>query len=136
MVFTRFGFPPKNLCVHCAIAYFCEIALYFYFRNFITSPLLVGKNLQLVSEQVLLFRRNNPARDQMEGSTSAIRISEGQSTTRPPFFDGSNYPYWKLRMKTWLQANDFTIGLGARCHLTSQRNPREATRNNKFLSSL
>ena len=30
---------------------------------------------------------------------------EGQSTTRPPLFDGSNYAYWACRMKFYLQSN-------------------------------
>ncbi|KAH9754766.1 hypothetical protein KPL71_015546 [Citrus sinensis] len=34
---------------------------------------------------------------------------EGQSTTRPPFFDGNDYPYWKTRMKIYLQALDYEI---------------------------
>ncbi|KAH9668295.1 hypothetical protein KPL70_021361 [Citrus sinensis] len=34
---------------------------------------------------------------------------EGQSTTRPPYFDGNNYPYWKTRMRNYLQALDYEI---------------------------
>ena len=34
---------------------------------------------------------------------------EGQSTTRPPFFDGNDYPYWKTRMRVFLQALDYEI---------------------------
>ncbi|GLU08769.1 hypothetical protein SLE2022_256590 [Rubroshorea leprosula] len=30
---------------------------------------------------------------------------EGLSTTRPPFFDGTNYNYWKNRMKVFMLAN-------------------------------
>ncbi|GKV48977.1 hypothetical protein SLEP1_g55749 [Rubroshorea leprosula] len=30
---------------------------------------------------------------------------EGLSTTRPPFFDGTNYNYWKNRMKVFVLAN-------------------------------
>ena len=26
---------------------------------------------------------------------------------RAPFFDGTNYPYWKMRMETYIEANDF-----------------------------
>ncbi|XP_077232351.1 uncharacterized protein LOC143869055 [Tasmannia lanceolata] len=33
---------------------------------------------------------------------------EGQSTTRPPYFNGTNYGYWKARMKVFLQ-QDFQI---------------------------
>ncbi|KAH9670992.1 CCHC-type domain-containing protein [Citrus sinensis] len=34
---------------------------------------------------------------------------EGQSTTRPPYFDGNNYLYWKIRMRIYLQALDYEI---------------------------
>ena len=34
---------------------------------------------------------------------------EGQSTTRPPFFDGNDYPYCKTRMRNYLQALDYEI---------------------------
>ncbi|KAH9792467.1 hypothetical protein KPL71_004134 [Citrus sinensis] len=34
---------------------------------------------------------------------------EGQSTTRPPFFDGNDYAYWKTRIRIYLQALDYEI---------------------------
>ena len=34
---------------------------------------------------------------------------KGQSTTRRPFFNGNNYPYWKARMRFYLQALDYEI---------------------------
>ncbi|KAH9724758.1 hypothetical protein KPL70_007612 [Citrus sinensis] len=34
---------------------------------------------------------------------------EGQSTIRPPFFDGNDYPYWNTRMRIYLQALDYEI---------------------------
>ncbi|KAK9180667.1 hypothetical protein WN944_023800 [Citrus x changshan-huyou] len=34
---------------------------------------------------------------------------EGQSTIRPPFFDGNDYPYWKTMMRIYLQALDYEI---------------------------
>ena len=34
---------------------------------------------------------------------------ERQSTTRLPFFDGNDYPYWKTRMRIYLQAIDYEI---------------------------
>ncbi|KAH9768444.1 hypothetical protein KPL71_011606 [Citrus sinensis] len=34
---------------------------------------------------------------------------EGQSTTRPPYFDVNDYPYWKTRMRIYLQALDYEI---------------------------
>ena len=34
---------------------------------------------------------------------------EGQSTTRPPYFDGNDYPYWKIIMRIYLQVLDYEI---------------------------
>ncbi|KAH9687357.1 hypothetical protein KPL70_014742 [Citrus sinensis] len=34
---------------------------------------------------------------------------EGQSTTRPPFFDGNDDAYWKTRMRIYLQVLDYEI---------------------------
>lgn len=34
---------------------------------------------------------------------------KGQSTTRPPFFDENDYPYWKTKMRVYLQALDYEI---------------------------
>lgn len=34
---------------------------------------------------------------------------EWQSTTRPPFFCGNDYAYWKTRMRIYLQALDYEI---------------------------
>ena len=34
---------------------------------------------------------------------------EGQSTIRPPFFDGNDFPYWKTRMRIYLQALNYEI---------------------------
>lgn len=31
---------------------------------------------------------------------------EGNSTVRPPLLDGSNYPYWKARMRAFLKSMD------------------------------
>ena len=38
-------------------------------------------------------------------------IIEGESTSRPPYFDGSNYGYWKIRMKIYLQSIDYSLWL-------------------------
>ncbi|VFQ73955.1 unnamed protein product [Cuscuta campestris] len=43
----------------------------------------------------------------MTGRTFQAGVSEGQSTTRPPFFDGTKYAYWKERMRIFIQSNDF-----------------------------
>ena len=34
---------------------------------------------------------------------------EGQSTTRPPYFDGNDYPYQKTMIRIYLQVLDYEI---------------------------
>ncbi|VFQ64297.1 unnamed protein product, partial [Cuscuta campestris] len=34
-------------------------------------------------------------------------VAEGQSTTRSSLFDGTNYAYWKERMRIFIQSNDY-----------------------------
>lgn len=36
-------------------------------------------------------------------------FKKGQSTIRPPFFDGNNYSYWKTRLRIFLQTLDYEI---------------------------
>ena len=36
-------------------------------------------------------------------------MSEGNSTTRPPLFNGNNYGYWKARMTIFLQSMDYEL---------------------------
>ena len=36
-------------------------------------------------------------------------LAEGQSTNRPPLFTGTNYAYWKARMKIYIKAVDFQL---------------------------
>lgn len=36
-------------------------------------------------------------------------LPEGQSTNRPPLFSGSNYNYWKARMRIYIQATDYEV---------------------------
>ncbi|VFQ89179.1 unnamed protein product [Cuscuta campestris] len=43
----------------------------------------------------------------MAGRLFQAGISKGQSTTCPPLFDGTNYAYWKERMRIFIQSNDF-----------------------------
>ena len=33
-------------------------------------------------------------------------MDRGQSLVIPPLFDGTNYPYWKVRMRAFLQSLD------------------------------
>ena len=34
---------------------------------------------------------------------------EEQSTIRPPYFNGNDYPYWKIKMRIYLQVLDYEI---------------------------
>ena len=34
---------------------------------------------------------------------------EGQSVTRPPFFDGKDYQYWKMQMECFIRGTDFDL---------------------------
>ncbi|VFQ68815.1 unnamed protein product, partial [Cuscuta campestris] len=43
----------------------------------------------------------------MAGRTFQPGVAEGQSTTRPPLFDDTNYAYWKERMRIFIQSNDY-----------------------------
>ncbi|VFQ98406.1 unnamed protein product [Cuscuta campestris] len=38
-------------------------------------------------------------------------IGEGQSTSRPPLFDGTNYSYWKERMRIYICSTNFQLWL-------------------------
>jgi len=42
----------------------------------------------------------------MESSVYAL---EGQSTSRPPLFNGSNFSYWKARMQIFLRCIDLNM---------------------------
>ncbi|EOX99687.1 Uncharacterized protein TCM_008448 [Theobroma cacao] len=36
-------------------------------------------------------------------------VAEGQSTNKPPLFDGSTYPYWNTRMSIYIRAIDYEM---------------------------
>ena len=36
-------------------------------------------------------------------------FTEGQSTSRPPLFNGLNYNYWSTRMRIYMQSSGFDI---------------------------
>ncbi|KAL4297869.1 hypothetical protein GQ457_12G012820 [Hibiscus cannabinus] len=42
-------------------------------------------------------------------STSGNNFYESQSITKPPFFNGDNYPYWKNRMILFIKSNDYQV---------------------------
>ncbi|VFQ77283.1 unnamed protein product [Cuscuta campestris] len=50
-------------------------------------------------------------KDQMASRMFNAGLTEGQSTTRPPLFDGTNYLYWKERMRIFIQSNDYKLWL-------------------------
>ncbi|VFQ72974.1 unnamed protein product [Cuscuta campestris] len=50
-------------------------------------------------------------KDQMASRMFNARVTEGQSTTRPPLFDGTNYSYWKERMRIFIQSNGYKLWL-------------------------
>ncbi|XP_077232436.1 uncharacterized protein LOC143869763 [Tasmannia lanceolata] len=41
--------------------------------------------------------------------TSSSQIVEGQSTSTPPFFNGTNYGHWKAKMKIYLKGQEFGV---------------------------
>ncbi|KAK9000027.1 hypothetical protein V6N11_082163 [Hibiscus sabdariffa] len=42
-------------------------------------------------------------------STSGSNFYESQSITKPPFFNGDNYPYWKNRMMLFIKSNYYQV---------------------------
>ncbi|GMJ08622.1 hypothetical protein HRI_004531400 [Hibiscus trionum] len=42
-------------------------------------------------------------------STFGLGMYESQSTTKPPFFNGDNYPIWKNRMHLFIKSNDYLV---------------------------
>ncbi|KAK8585731.1 hypothetical protein V6N13_050703 [Hibiscus sabdariffa] len=42
-------------------------------------------------------------------STSRNNLYESQSITKPPYFNGDNYPYWKNRMRLFIKSNDYQV---------------------------
>ncbi|KAL4386923.1 hypothetical protein GQ457_09G018860 [Hibiscus cannabinus] len=42
-------------------------------------------------------------------STSGNNLYEAQSITKPPYFSGDNYPYWKIRMRIFIKSNDYQV---------------------------
>ena len=43
-----------------------------------------------------------------ETNANAIGL-EGHSIMRPPLFNGDNYSYWKIRMRLFIQVNDYEV---------------------------
>ncbi|KAL4367156.1 hypothetical protein GQ457_05G007260 [Hibiscus cannabinus] len=45
----------------------------------------------------------------MASTSTCFSMEEGQSISKPPFFNGANYRYWKNRMMLFIQSTDYTI---------------------------
>ena len=68
---------------------------------------------------------------------------EDQSTTRPPFFNGNDYPYWKTRMRVFLQALDYELweivcdgSFIPRKNVLSELDKKNMTLNSKAMNAL
>ncbi|KAK9034020.1 hypothetical protein V6N11_050199 [Hibiscus sabdariffa] len=45
----------------------------------------------------------------MASNSTSFSMEEGQSISKPPFFNGANYPYWKNRIMLFIQSTDYMI---------------------------
>ncbi|KAK8356912.1 hypothetical protein V6Z12_A05G385800 [Gossypium hirsutum] len=45
----------------------------------------------------------------MTSTFGSIFLGESQSISKPPYFCGANYSYWKTRMMLFVQANDLAV---------------------------
>ncbi|KAL4324324.1 hypothetical protein GQ457_11G019910 [Hibiscus cannabinus] len=53
----------------------------------------------------------------MASTSTCFSMEEGQSISKPPFFNGANYPYWKNRMMLFIQSTDYLIwDVGEHCY--------------------
>ena len=50
-------------------------------------------------------------------------MDRGQSLIVPPLFDGTNYAYWKIRMKAFLQSLDEKAWLAVEVEWTKPTEP-------------
>ncbi|VFQ77734.1 unnamed protein product [Cuscuta campestris] len=68
----------------------------------------VGSHLRLI----LFLFGSQPPTQRWEACTHRwVGIGEGQSTSRPPLFDGTNYTYWKERMRIYIRSTNFQLWL-------------------------
>ncbi|KAK9009125.1 hypothetical protein V6N11_080594 [Hibiscus sabdariffa] len=45
----------------------------------------------------------------MASNSTSFSMEEGQSISKPPYFNGANYPYWKNRMMLFIRSTDYMI---------------------------
>ncbi|VFQ96811.1 unnamed protein product [Cuscuta campestris] len=68
-----------------------------------------------IQEEGLGFDKNESTDKNVEQTPrqplKAQRIGEGQSTSRPPLFNGTNYTYWKERMRIYIRSTNFQLWL-------------------------
>ncbi|VFQ65600.1 unnamed protein product [Cuscuta campestris] len=74
---------------------------------------LSNRQRQRIVEAILPYAKKifQELKDQMASRMFNAGVTEGQSTTRPPLFDGTNYSYWKERMRIFIQSNDYKLWL-------------------------
>ncbi|VFQ99213.1 unnamed protein product [Cuscuta campestris] len=101
------------------------------------GPLTKATNIWAISTQTFKMRSDNagpatavprrrsaasPAEPQARANLASLhrrlpqpdslqRIGEGQSTSRPPLFDGTNYSYWKERLRIYIRSTNFQLWL-------------------------
>ena len=63
----------------------------------------------MVSEPRLYILKFNNLRVKIMANTPRSQILEGRYTNRPPLFIGSDYGYWKIKMTTYVKAQDYYI---------------------------
>ncbi|VFQ77872.1 unnamed protein product [Cuscuta campestris] len=59
----------------------------------------------------IIFFNKLDLKDEMASRMFNAGVNEGQSTTRPPLFDGTNYSYWKEMIRMFIQSNDYKLWL-------------------------
>ena len=69
-----------------------------------------SRDQQLVSEPDPAYKPCIPNQQHTRMATEFPSSQfKGHSTQRPPLFDGSNYNYWKCRMKIYLQSINYEL---------------------------
>ena len=63
------------------------------------------------------------------------KYPEGLSTTRPPYFDGIGYNFWKQRMRIFLSASDFEVWQIVEDGFTIPKSPRDTWTNEEKKAS-
>ncbi|VFQ95950.1 unnamed protein product [Cuscuta campestris] len=106
----------KNVVVHCTLVDTGSLVNIMYSNTFKELG-LSRADLKPIRTPLSGFTRDTT---EAEGTilvkagvemTILKRIGEGQSTSRPPLFDGTNYSYWKERMRIYIRSTTFQLWL-------------------------